>query len=127
MPLTNFGSILNFAEELEKLDEGFYREVIGNPASTPYRVVFEQFIADSQKHQKQLQRARRENVTEMIFEGIVDFTRAPFLIDTGSAATMTAAEILAAAAQREERAERYYLEAAVKIKALSIADEAYQG
>ena len=32
MPLTNFGSILNFAEELETQDQAFYELAVKNPA-----------------------------------------------------------------------------------------------
>ena len=31
MPLQNFGSILNFAEELERLDRQFYAAASANP------------------------------------------------------------------------------------------------
>jgi rubrerythrin len=119
MPLTNFGSVLNFAEELEKLDTDFYRSALANPECDPYREVFQQFILDGEKNRKAIQRARRENVTEMILEGISDFNRAPFLVELGFPEGMKAAELLSAAQVLEERAERYYREAATKLKALS--------
>ena len=70
MPLENFGSVLNFAEEMEKQDQEFFSAVAGNPACGEYKQMFEQFAADSSKNLKTVLRTRRENVTEMILEPI---------------------------------------------------------
>lgn len=118
MPLTNFGSILNFAEELEVQDQAFYRLVAENPACTELKDIFSQLAADAEKNQKNVQRIRRENVTEMILESISDFTRAPFCEACEGAVEMSAADALDTARRLEGRAERYYREAAGKLKAL---------
>ena len=118
MPLVNFGSILNFAEELEQQDEAFYTAAAGNPACAEQKALFEQFAADANKNIKNIQRTRRENVTEMILEPIKDFVRAPFCEKCEGAATMNASEAIDAAKTLEDRAERYCTEAAAKIKAL---------
>ena len=119
MPLENFGSILNFAEELEQQDEAFYSAAANNPACAEQKALYDQFAADAKKNIKDIQRTRRENVTEMILEPIKDFVRAPFCEECEGAATMNASDVLYAAKTLENRAERYYTEAAVKIKALS--------
>ena len=118
MPLENFGSILNFAEELEIQDQQFYEAVTGNPACSAHREMFEQFAANAKKNVKTVQRTRRENVTEMILEPIKDFVRAPFCEECQAAPDMTVEDALAAARRLEDRAVRFYTEAAVKIKAL---------
>jgi rubrerythrin len=118
MPLENFGSILNFAEELERQDQAFYSVLAGNSACSAYRQMFEQFAGDADKNMKTVQRARRENVTEMILEPIIGFTRAPYCEECASADTMGGADALATARRLEDRAVRYYTEAAEKIKAL---------
>ena len=118
MPLENFGSILNFAEELEKQDRDFFTAAAGNPACEPYRESFEQFAADAAKNLKTVLRTRRENVTEMILEPIRDFTRGPYCEECAEPGRMTPDEALATANRLADRAERYYGEAAVKIKAL---------
>ena len=117
MPLENFGSILNFAEELELQDLGFYRTVAENPACINYKDMFAEFAAAVDKNVKAVQRTRRENVTEMILEPIRDFMRAPFCEECGAAGLMNADEALKTASRLEERAVRYYTEAAAKIKA----------
>jgi rubrerythrin len=118
MPLENFGSILNFAEELETQDQEFYETVAGNPACSEHKQMFEQFAADAKKNVKTVQRTRRENVTEMILEPIKDFVRAPFCEECEAAPGMTVEDAITAANRLEDRAVRYYTEAAAKIKAL---------
>jgi hypothetical protein len=119
MPLQNFGSIMNFAEELENIDRQFYEAAVDNPACGAYKSMFSELGAEAGRNVQTVQRIRRENVTEMILESIRDFTRAPFCEACEGAATNPAAEVLATAKRLEGRAERYYTEAAGKIKALT--------
>jgi rubrerythrin len=119
MPLISFGSILSFAEELEKQAETFYAAAAANPAFAEHKDLFNQFLKGSRKNIKDVQRTRRENVTEMILEPVKDFTRAPFCEEIDPTETETSAEILDAARCLEKKTERYYTEASVKIKALS--------
>ena len=118
MPLTTFGSILNFAEQLEVQDSAFYEIVAANPSCAALKDLFEHFAADAKKNEKVVQRTRRENVTEMILEPIQGFTRGPFCEACEGAETLGAGEALAAARRLEERAQQYYTAAAAKIKAL---------
>lgn len=118
MPLENFGSILNFAEKLEKQDQEFFSAVANNPACGEYKEMFEQFATDAGKNVKVVQRTRRENVTEMILEPIRNFTRTPYCEECTEASSMGVKDALATANRLVDRAERYYTEAAVKIKAL---------
>ena len=119
MPLVNFGSILSFAEELEKQDEAFYTAAAANPAFAEQKDLFEQFLKDVRKNIKNVQRVRRENVTEMILEKINDFTREPYCEEVDPAEAKSLEGIIDSARCLERRAERYYTDAAVKIKALS--------
>ena len=116
MPLENFGSILNFAEALEKQDQTFFATIAANPACAEYKEMFEQFAADAAKNIKTVERTRRENVTEMILEPVRDFTRAPFCEECAEAGSMGVEDALATTKRLVDRAERYYTEAAEKIK-----------
>jgi len=118
MPLENFGSVLNFAEQLEKEDSAFYGILAGNPACAPNRALFESLAADAKKNIRIIERTRRENVTEMILEPIKDFTRESFCVACQGAETLNAAEAVETAKRLEDRAHRYYAEAAERIKAL---------
>lgn len=119
MPLQNFGSILNFAEELERQDQQFYAAVVDNPACAAYTQLFSELEADAARNIKEVQRIRRENVTEMILEPVPDFTRVSFCEACEGAAVMSAAEALETATRLEARADRYYAEASEKIKTLT--------
>ena len=119
MPLINFGSILNFAEELETRDKDFYTAVSRNPNCVEHRDLFEQFTRDAKKNIQTVQRTRRENVSEMILEQIRDFTRAPFCETWEGAGTMSAKQSLETGRRLEESAESYYREAAEKLKVMS--------
>ena len=119
MPLINFGSILGFAEELETNDQIFYSAAANNPGCGEHKELFEQFVIDCKKSIKNIRRTKRENVTEMILEGISDFTRAPFVLEHEAADNLDVNAVMEIAKKLEERAERYYLEAADKMKALS--------
>ena len=119
MPLQNFGSILNFAEELESQDRQFYAAAAGNPNCAAYKALFAELESEAARNVTTVQRIRRENVTEMILEPITDFTRAPFCEACEGAATLSAADVLKTASRLEARAERYYSESAEKLKALT--------
>ena len=118
MQLSNFGSILNFAEELEIQDQAYYQAVAANPNCADHKDLYLQFAADAKKNTRTVQRTRRENVTEMILEPIKDFSREPYCEACEGAEALSATEALATARRLEQRALRYYTEAAAKIKAL---------
>jgi rubrerythrin len=118
MPLENFGSILNFAEGLEVQNRDFFSAAAANPACGEIKDLLEKFAADGKKNIATVQRTRRENVTEMILEPIQDFSRAPFCEECAGAGSMGKTEALETARRLEDRAQRYYTEAADKIKAL---------
>ena len=118
MKLQNFGSILNFAIELETAGQAFYHAAAASPACSERKALFEEFAADGKKNEKNILRTRRENVTEMILEPIPDFTSNPFLSDRQGVQTMSLDEVVARALELEHKAERFYNQAAEKISAL---------
>jgi len=118
MPLTNFGAILNFAEKVEQEDMEFYRVASSTDAGAPYRLLLDMFARDGKKLISLIQRTRRENVTEMILEPIRDFVRDSYQLRVENAATLDSTAILTAAAALENRAIRYYGDAAEKMRAL---------
>jgi rubrerythrin len=118
MPLKNFGSILNFAAELEAADHDFYRVAAANPASGQHKAVFEELAAEKKKNEKLMLRACRESVCEMILEPIVDFTREPFVSGREGAETMSWKQLRQKALGLEGKALEFYTEAAEKIQAL---------
>lgn len=118
MPLTNFGAILNFAEKVEQDDMEFYRQASSSAAAEPYRLLFEMFFREGKKNISLVQRTRRENVTEMILEPIRDFVRDSYQQTIGDVDGMDLPAILSSVDAIENRAIRYYTDAAEKISAL---------
>ena len=109
---------MSFAEEIESRDRDFYLALAENPDCFQHRELLLRLANEAARSVKTAQRIRRENVTEMILEPIRDFERKPFIAECGDPGTMNAAEAIEACRILEERAARYYREAAVKIKAL---------
>jgi len=118
MPLTNFGSILAFAAELEETDQAFYAGLAASPGLAGLAGVFTRLAADAAKNREAVLRARRENVTEMILEPVAGFFRAPFLRRRGDGAALDPAQALAAAREAEEKAAEFYRQAAAKLMAM---------
>ena len=118
MPLTNFGSVLNFAELIEAETRDIYQALSENGACSEYKSIFLQFSTDAGKNVKTVQRTRRENVTEMILEGIDDFFRDPYRLEIEGVETMNPKEAMDAALRLERRAESYFTDAALKLKAI---------
>lgn len=118
MPLTNFGAVLNFAETVEQNDMEFYSKASSTAAAESYLLLFEMFVREGKKNVALVQRTRRENVTEMILEPIRGFVRDSYQETVGDADNMDLGAILSTALSLENRAIRYYTDAAEKIRAL---------
>lgn len=118
MELKNFGSILNFAIELEAADQVFYKTAATNPACAEHKALFEELAAQAKKNEQVMLRTRRENVTEMILEPISGFSSESFLTDREGAETMSPAQAVELARGLEDKAEGFYTQAAEKIEAL---------
>jgi len=118
MPLKNFGSILNFAAELETADYDFYKTAAENPAGAKHKAILESLAEEKKKNEELMLRTCRESVCEMILEPIVDFTRAAFISDRAGAGKMNWDLLLSKALQLETTAHKFYVEAAEKIQAL---------
>ena len=119
MELKNFGSIMGFAAELEAADKAFYEAVATNPACAQIKDLLEAFAKDEKKNEKNMLRARREHVTEMVLEPIPDFTSEPFISDRQVTPDMGLEQIIARALELEEKAHRFYNQASEKTKGLA--------
>ncbi len=118
MPLKNFGSILNFAAEMEAADANFYNIAANNPAGATHKQLLEDLAKEKKKNEQLMLRTCRESVCEMILEPIVDFTRNPFISNRDGADKMNWDLLLSKALQLETTAYNFYTEAAEKIRAL---------
>ena len=118
MPLNSFGAILVFAESLEQKDASFYRAWAGCLQGDAPAGFLENLARESDKNIQEIQRIRRENVTEMILEPIRDFSRTPYEITTCTPDALNGVRLAQEARALEIRARDFYQHAAEKLRAL---------
>jgi hypothetical protein len=116
MPLINFGSILGFAEDMETEQMAFFTHAAKDPACAEYHAMANALAKSAGKRIKEVQRVRRENVTEMILETIQDFTRKPFLLENLERSDLDSKNFTPRARAMVDRAIHYYDAAAEKLK-----------
>ena len=119
MSLLNFGSILGFAMEIENQNLSLISSAATIPSCEDYKDLFENLSKNSRLRVKELQRIRRENVTEMILENIEGFSRDPFLLQSKDLREMECGAVLKSTGEMFERSIRYYEAAADKLKGQS--------
>ena len=107
MPLISFGSILGFALEIENQNLEFISTAATTPSCSDYKDLLERLTKNSNKRIKEIQRTRRENVTEMILESIDGFSREPFVLESKDVRKMESGEVLKSAVAMFERSIRY--------------------
>lgn len=127
MNLFNFGSILGFAEEIEKEHLSFLDDAVKKCSSVETAEPFEMALKECKKRIRDIQRIRRENVTEMILENIEGFSKEPFFMETPAPETGDQKALIDAALMFSDRAMDYYTKAAEKLKGQSEVSRALKG
>lgn len=118
MPLETYGAVLGFAETLENEDQVFYAALAANPACRDAAQAYLERERRSRKNVQQIQRVRRENVTEMILERIEGLHRQNYAPPAGDPQALAAETARQAAKARERRANAFYHDAAARLAAL---------
>lgn len=118
MELLNFGSIMDFAEKIEIETESFYNQAAAHPACTDQADLLAGLAKITVKNIKEAQRTRRENVMEMVLEGVSDFASDSYEIEVAVDSNDSLEAVLAKAKEVEARAQTYYQDAAAKLTAL---------
>lgn len=119
MSLKNFGGVLDFSIHLENEDAAMLELVKKNLEMAAYQDDIDRLLKENVKNAKTLTRARQENVTEMILEPIQGLEVENYQVATGDPSRMQKQEIVDQLKQLEDRAERFYQEAAIKLKPVS--------
>ena len=118
MIINNFGSLLGFALDIETQNAAFFAGAATTPNCEPDKLLFETLAKNSRKRIKEIERTRRENVTEMILENLEGFNRTSFIFDPGEVKELSRDEIFAAAEDLLNRSIRFYGEAGNSLKRL---------
>ncbi len=109
MELGTFGAILRSALDRESQAAAFYRAGARGDLEVPFR----QLAEGSEKRAKELERARREGVAEMILESISGLEADSYVVLLDPAADRE--KRIEQGARLEETAARFYRDAAAKI------------
>lgn len=127
MPLVNFGSILGFAEEIEKQHQDFLSQASGNPNCEKHRALFESLAKNARKRVTEVQRVRRENVSEMVLAAIEGFQRDAYQVEVEDGSTLTVTQLSEKAEVLVERSLRYYEKAVEKLQGQADVARAMKG
>lgn len=119
MSLKNFGGVLDFSIQLENEDAAILELAKKNPEMAAYQEDIDRLVKENVKNAKTLTRARQENVTEMILEPIQGLEVENYQVAKGDPSRMQKQEIVDHLKQLEDRAERFYQEAAIRLKPVS--------
>jgi hypothetical protein len=104
MDLGTFGAIMGFALELEQSAADFY-------GKSPENALFVELAQGTEKRLQKLERARRENVAEMILESITGLDGDHYTVDLDAEGGDTAEQAL----KLEQAAADFYRAAAAKM------------
>lgn len=116
MSLNNFGSILGFAEEIEAQNMAFFSRASVNPACGEYTTLLQGLEKNTRKRIGEVQRIRRENVSEMILETCEGFLHEPFVVVTEDALTLEPEQVIDKVRELLDRSLAYYEKAADTLK-----------
>ena len=118
MELSTFGSIMDFAEKIEIQTETFYNQAAAHPACADQADLFAGLAKIAVKNIKEAQRTRRENVMEMVLEGVSNFASDSYEIESLVNPDDSLEAVVTKAKAVEVRAQNYYQDAADKLTAL---------
>lgn len=124
MSLTNFGGLLGFALEMETRNAAFFAEAAA--CCEPDKPLLEGLAKESGLRAKEIERTRRENVTEMILENLDAFEEVPFVRNPEPPREMAREEILSTARDLLNRSLRFYEEAGLILKRLPEVAQAFK-
>lgn len=121
MELGTFGAILTFALEFEGGITDFFTAAAETVGEGETGGVFARLAKAGQKRLKALERARRENVAEMILEPISDFRSEDYPCETKVSMGAGVTDLVKQSLELEKTAVVYYTTASEKVSVPEVA------
>ncbi len=115
MQLGTFGAILKYGTEIEEATANFY-DALGALASGDVKNAIDEMAVSSRKNRQTLERTRRMEMQEMILEAISGLDTVSY--DSVRDPPKDLRSGIAKAIEMEEKASRFYLDAAAKLEFL---------
>ena len=114
MELSTFGALLAFAIDLEERAARFYLDAAENAGHADVKESFLALARQNESRRGLLVATRQEHVTEMVLEPISDLHRGDYEVKAGTSGETGYARLLKLAVEMEEKAQRFYADAARK-------------
>ncbi len=126
MELGTFGAIIKFALDIETKVGNFYESASDIVKDAELVSIFADLVVRGQKRKKTLERVRRENVTEMILEPILEFDSESYSIDIEISESANNDNLRTLATNIETTLQKFYTTAAEKTDFLIEAAYAFE-
>lgn len=126
MELGTFGAIIKFALDIETKISNFYQTASDLTKDEKLGSIFADLVVRGQKRTKTLERVRRENVTEMILEPILEFDSDSYSIVTEISEGINDDNLRVLSTNIESTLLEFYTTAATKIDFLIEAAYAFE-
>ena len=126
MELGTFGAIIKFALDIETKIGNFYQTASDLTKDVELGSIFADLVVRGQKRTKTLERVRRENVTEMILEPILEFNSDSYSIVTEISEGINDDNLRVLSRNIESTLLEFYTAAATKIDFLIEAAYAFE-
>ncbi len=126
MELGTFGAIIKFALDIETKVGNFYESASDIVKDAELVSIFADLVVRGQKRKKTLERVRRENVTEMILEPILEFDSESYSIDIEISESANNDNLRTLATNIETTLQKFYTTAALKTDFLIEAAYAFE-
>ncbi len=121
MALTTFGAIMGFAADITGKTEETYKTLVHKSKDSALREVLQALSMEEGKSHSLMEKARRENVTEMILEPISGLHQEDYDIDLKVPDPMGDADLLKAVLTFEERERKFFSDVSSKISLPEVA------
>lgn len=121
MALNTFGAIMGFAGQITGDALAAYRKALEGVKDPALKEMLDALAREEEKNCALMEQARRENVTEMILEPVTGLERDDYALNADPACGTADADFLKAALILEERAEKFFREAAARVPLPEVA------
>ncbi len=108
MALGTFGEVMGFAAEMVKQTETIYKMIVQRVEDPSLKDLFQALLEEEQKNLSQIEKTRRENVTEMILEPITGLHQEDYLMGMEGMDRVQEGDFLKIALRLEEQEQRFF-------------------
>lgn len=121
MALSTFGAIMGFAAEMVGQTRDTYKALIGKAKNPALKEVLQELAVEKGKNHSLMEKARRENVTEMILEPVTGLHEEDYEVDLKGLEQKDDADLLRLTLILEQREKKFFQDASTKLPLPEVA------